>query len=41
MKVEVYKGDQGNFNLTDYDKVYNNFDWKDVEKSFLGMTLVK
>src|SRR5699024_10060697 len=34
MKVEVYKGDQGNFNLTDYDKVYNNFDWKDVEKEF-------
>ena len=34
MKVEVYKGEQGNFNLTDYDKVYNNFDWKEVEKEF-------
>lgn len=34
MKVEVYKGEQGNFNLTNYDKVYNNFDWKEVEKEF-------
>ena len=34
MKVEVYKGDNGNFNLHDYEQTYNNFDWKEVEKVF-------
>ncbi|PTK92187.1 acetate--CoA ligase [Staphylococcus gallinarum] len=34
MKVEVYKGDNGNFNLQDYEQTYNNFDWKEVEKAF-------
>ncbi|SUM33600.1 acetyl-CoA synthetase [Staphylococcus gallinarum] len=34
MKVEVYKGDNGNFNLQNYEQTYNNFDWKEVEKVF-------
>lgn len=34
MKVEVYKGEEGNFNLHNYEKQYNNFDWKEVEKAF-------
>lgn len=34
MKVEVYKGESGDFNLQDYEKEYNHFNWKDVEKSF-------
>ncbi|WP_418128759.1 acetate--CoA ligase [Staphylococcus sp. HKU1] len=34
MKVEVYEGEQGNFNLQDYEKKYQNFDWKEVEKAF-------
>ena len=34
MKVEVYKGEEGNFNLQNYEKQYNNFDWKEVEKAF-------
>ncbi|WP_251519790.1 MULTISPECIES: acetate--CoA ligase [Staphylococcus] len=34
MKVEVYEGEQGNFNLQDYEKEYQNFDWKEVEKAF-------
>ncbi|EHL7204922.1 acetate--CoA ligase, partial [Staphylococcus pseudintermedius] len=34
MKVEVYKGEQGNFNLTDYQATYDQFDWKEVEKVF-------
>lgn len=34
MKVEVYKEDNGNFNLQDYEQTYNNFDWKEVEKVF-------
>lgn len=34
MKVDVYKGEQGNFNLPNYEEVYNNFDWKEVEKEF-------
>lgn len=34
MKVEVYKGDQGDFNLKDYEQTYQNFDWKEVEKAF-------
>lgn len=34
MKVEVYKGDQGDFNLKDFEQTYQNFDWKEVEKAF-------
>lgn len=34
MKVEVYKGESGDFNLQDYATEYNQFDWKEVEKSF-------
>lgn len=34
MKVEVYKGEEGNFNLQNYEKQYNNFDWQEVEKAF-------
>ena len=34
MKVEVYKGEQGDFNLTNYQETYQNFDWKEVEKAF-------
>ena len=34
MKVEVYKGENGNFNLKDYEKEYANFDWKEIEKAF-------
>ena len=34
MKVEVYKGEEGNFNLQNYEKQYNNFYWKEVEKAF-------
>ncbi|MEB6569157.1 acetate--CoA ligase [Staphylococcus auricularis] len=34
MKVEVYKGDQGDFNLKDYEQTYQNFDWEEVEKAF-------
>lgn len=34
MKVEVYKGEEGNFNLKDYESTYKNFKWEDVEKAF-------
>lgn len=34
MKVEVYKGEQGNFNLKDYENTYKNFKWEEVEKAF-------
>ncbi|WP_436854129.1 acetate--CoA ligase [Staphylococcus caeli] len=34
MKVEVYKGENGEFNLQDYEKTYQDFDWKEVEKVF-------
>ena len=34
MKVEVYQGESGHFNLTEYEKVYQNFNWEDVEKAF-------
>lgn len=34
MKVEIYKGDKGNFNLQDYTETYRNFDWSEVEKTF-------
>src|SRR5699024_4046866 len=33
MKVEIYKGEEGNFNLQNYEKQYNNFDWIEVEKA--------
>lgn len=41
MKVEVYKGEQGNFNLKDYQTTYDQFDWKEVEKVFSCMKLAK
>lgn len=34
MKVEVYKGETGDFNLSNYQSVYDQFDWKEVEKHF-------
>lgn len=34
MKVEVYKGENGEFNLQDYEKTYQDFDWKEVENVF-------
>ncbi|PTJ09782.1 acetate--CoA ligase [Staphylococcus simulans] len=34
MKVDIYKGGEGNYNLQNYDETYQNFDWKDVEKAF-------
>ena len=34
MKVEIYKGDKGNFNLQDYTETYRNFDRSEVEKAF-------
>ncbi|MCY1568444.1 acetate--CoA ligase [Staphylococcus pettenkoferi] len=34
MKVEIYKGDKGNFNLQNYTETYRNFDWSEVEKAF-------
>ncbi|REH81397.1 acetate--CoA ligase [Staphylococcus felis] len=34
MKVEIYKGEQGDFNLSNYEEVYRNFNWEEVEKSF-------
>ncbi|WP_419791788.1 acetate--CoA ligase [Staphylococcus chromogenes] len=34
MKVEVYKGEEGNFNLTEYEKIYQSFKWEDVENAF-------
>lgn len=34
MKTEVYEVVQGNYNLKNYDEMYQNFDWKEVEKAF-------
>lgn len=34
MKTEVFKAVSGNHNMKDYDKTYENFDWKAVEKQF-------
>ena len=34
MKVEVFESEQGNYNLQDYEKTYQDFDWDKV-KSFL------
>lgn len=34
MKVEVYKSENGQYNLQDYDQAYRDFDWKEVEKAF-------
>lgn len=37
MTTEILKGEKGNFNLQDYEYTYNNFDWEEAEKHFLGM----
>lgn len=34
MKTEIFEAVQGNHNLSNYEEVYNNFDWKEVEKNF-------
>ncbi|ADC87290.1 MULTISPECIES: acetate--CoA ligase [Staphylococcus] len=34
MKVEVYKSEPGEYNLSNYEDVYQNFDWNEVEKAF-------
>lgn len=34
MKVEVFESEQGNYNLQDYEKTYQNFDWDEVKKAF-------
>lgn len=34
MKTEIFKATAGNHNLKDYDKTYENFDWKEIEKHF-------
>lgn len=34
MKVEVYKSEPGEYNLSNYENVYQNFDWNEVEKAF-------
>lgn len=34
MKVEVYKREPGDYNLENYNEAYQNFDWKEIEKSF-------
>ncbi|MDU6180873.1 MAG: acetate--CoA ligase, partial [Staphylococcus lugdunensis] len=34
MKVEVYKSEPGEYNLRNYEDVYQNFDWNEVEKAF-------
>lgn len=37
MKVEVYKSEPGEYNLSNYEDVYQNFDWNEVEKAFHGI----
>ncbi|TDM46219.1 acetate--CoA ligase [Macrococcoides goetzii] len=32
MKTEIFKATAGNHNLKDYEKTYENFDWKEIEK---------
>ena len=32
MKVEVFESEQGNYNLQDYEKTYQDFDWDKVKK---------
>ncbi|MEH7385712.1 acetate--CoA ligase [Bacillus sp. JJ1521] len=34
MKVEALPATKGNYNLTDYDEAYANFDWTEVESRF-------
>lgn len=34
MKVEVFESEQGNYNLQDYEKTYQDFDWHEVKKAF-------
>ncbi|GAA4710644.1 acetate--CoA ligase [Brevibacillus fulvus] len=34
MKVEIIPPTEGNFNLEDYQKTYDHFDWSEVEKEF-------
>lgn len=34
MKVEVFESERGNYNLQDYEKTYQNFDWDEVKKAF-------
>ncbi|MCH8638746.1 acetate--CoA ligase [Staphylococcus lugdunensis] len=34
MKVEVYKSEPGEYNLSNYEDVYQNFDWNEVKKAF-------
>lgn len=34
MKVEVYKSEPVEYNLSNYEDVYQNFDWNEVEKAF-------
>lgn len=34
MKVEVFESEQGNYNLQDYEKTYQDFDWDEVKKAF-------
>jgi acetyl-CoA synthetase len=34
MKTEVLPVIQGDYNLTNYEEAYKNFDWKEVEKEF-------
>ena len=34
MKMEALSVMQGQFNLANYDEIYRNFDWEEVEKEF-------
>lgn len=34
MKVEVFESEKGNYNLQDYEKTYQDFDWDEVKKAF-------
>lgn len=34
MKVEVFESEQDNYNLQDYEKTYQDFDWDEVKKAF-------
>ena len=34
MKVEVYQSEPGQYNLDNYAKAYQEFNWEEVEKSF-------
>lgn len=37
MKVEVFESEQGNYNLQDYEKTYQDFDWDEVKNLSHGM----